>query len=160
MAAMRTEKRGWKSSARSAEKQEGPAFTIARTGQFPAMARPIRREFPGAVYHLTARPDRQEDIFPDDNREHVYLAPVGLRWHDDPYWAAECGEMRFNVTIDRDEDGVWVVECPAIPGCVSQGTTKDEALDNIAEAIKLCLEVRAEHGLPLTIETRQIDVAA
>jgi predicted RNase H-like HicB family nuclease len=68
--------------------------------------------------------------------------------------------MKFSVTIDRDEDGVWVVECPAIPGCVSQGTTKDEALENIAEAIGLCLEVRAERGLPLTIETRQIEVTA
>jgi len=68
--------------------------------------------------------------------------------------------MRFSVTIDRDEDGVWVVECPAIPGCVSQGATKDEALANIGDAIKLCLEVRAEQGLPLTIETRQIQVTA
>ncbi|MGI9165488.1 MAG: type II toxin-antitoxin system HicB family antitoxin [Pyrinomonadaceae bacterium] len=68
--------------------------------------------------------------------------------------------MKFNVTIDRDEDGVWVVECPAIPGCVSQGATKEEALENVKEAIALCLEVRAEKGLPLTIETRQIEVAA
>ena len=68
--------------------------------------------------------------------------------------------MKFNVTIDRDEDGVWVVECPSIPGCVSQGATKDEALENIKEAIALCLEVRAEKGMPLTIETRQIEVAA
>lgn len=68
--------------------------------------------------------------------------------------------MRFNVTIDRDEDGVWVVECPAIPGCVSQGDTKEEALENIKEAIALCLVVRAEQGLPLTIETRQVEVAA
>jgi predicted RNase H-like HicB family nuclease len=67
--------------------------------------------------------------------------------------------MRFSVTIDHDEDGVWIVECPAIPGCVSQGATNDEALANIAEGIKLCLEVRAEQGLPLTIETRQIEVA-
>jgi predicted RNase H-like HicB family nuclease len=67
--------------------------------------------------------------------------------------------MKFNVTVDRDEDGVWIVECPAIPGCVSQGETKDEALDSIREAIALCLEVRAEKGLPLTIETRQIEVA-
>ena len=67
--------------------------------------------------------------------------------------------MKFNVTVDRDEDGVWIVECPAIPGCVSQGKTKDEALDSIREAITLCLEVRAEKGLPLTIETRQIEVA-
>ncbi len=68
--------------------------------------------------------------------------------------------MIFNVTIDRDEDGVWIVECPSIPGCVSQGDTKDEALKNIEEAIQLCLEVRAEKGFPLTIETRQIEVAA
>jgi predicted RNase H-like HicB family nuclease len=54
--------------------------------------------------------------------------------------------MKFNVTLDRDEDGIWVVECPSIPGCVSQGATKDEALENIKEAIALCLEVRAEKG--------------
>lgn len=68
--------------------------------------------------------------------------------------------MRFNVTIDRDEDGIWVIECPAIPGCVSQGQTKEEALKNIQDAIYQCLQVRAECGLPLTIETRQIEVAA
>jgi predicted RNase H-like HicB family nuclease len=68
--------------------------------------------------------------------------------------------MIFNVTIDRDEDGVWVVECPSIPGCVSQGNTKEAALENVKDAIKLCLEVRAEKGMPLTIETRQIEVAA
>jgi len=68
--------------------------------------------------------------------------------------------MKFNVTIDRDEDGMWIVECPSIPGCVSQGTTKEEALTNVKEAIGLCLEVRAEKGLPLTIETRQVEVAA
>ena len=66
--------------------------------------------------------------------------------------------MKFAVTIDRDEDGVWVVECPAIPGCVSQGRTKEEALENIKEAIVLCLEVRAERGLPLTVETQQVEV--
>ena len=68
--------------------------------------------------------------------------------------------MKFTVTIDQDEDGVWVVECPAIPGCVSQGETKEEALANIKEAIELCLEVRAEEGMPLTMETLQIEVAA
>jgi len=68
--------------------------------------------------------------------------------------------MKFSITIDRDEDGVWIAECPSIPGCVSQGTTKDEAVENIKEAIQLCLEVRAEKGIPLTIETRQVEVAA
>lgn len=68
--------------------------------------------------------------------------------------------MIFNITIERDEDGVYIAECPSIPGCVSQGETKDEALENIKDAIKLCLEVRAEKGLPLTIETRQVEVFA
>jgi predicted RNase H-like HicB family nuclease len=68
--------------------------------------------------------------------------------------------MKFNVTIDRDEDGVWIVECPSIPGCVSQGETKDQALENIEDAITACLQVRAERGLPLTVETKQIEVLA
>ena len=66
--------------------------------------------------------------------------------------------MKLSVTIDRDEDGVWIVECPAIPGCVSQGDSKEQALANIREAIALCIDVRAEQGLPLTIETRQVEV--
>lgn len=66
--------------------------------------------------------------------------------------------MKFVITLDRDEDGVWIAECPSIPGCVSQGQTRDEALANIREAIAACLEVRAERGLPLTIETQQIEI--
>ncbi len=68
--------------------------------------------------------------------------------------------MKFTITLDRDEDGVWIAECPAIPGCVSQGVTRDEAIQNIEEAIKLCLEVRSERGMPLTIETKQIEVCS
>lgn len=68
--------------------------------------------------------------------------------------------MKFNVTIDRDEDGIWIVECPSIPGCVSQGQTKQEALENIKDAIAACLQVRAERGLPLTVETHQVEVVA
>jgi predicted RNase H-like HicB family nuclease len=67
--------------------------------------------------------------------------------------------MKFTVTIDRDESGAWIAECPSIPGCVSQGPTKSAALKNIREAIELCLEVRAERGLPLTVETKQVEVA-
>ena len=66
--------------------------------------------------------------------------------------------MKFVTTLERDEDGVWVAECPSIPGCVSQGDTRDEALTNIREAIAACLEVRAERGLPLTVETQQVEV--
>ena len=108
--------------------------------------------------------------------------------------------MKFMITLDRDEDGVWVAECPSIPGCVSQGKTRpaililaanrlkpglqtlegpfpivrspgfsrpqgrsrakmriaetrQEALDNARQAIALCLEVRAERGLALTVGT-------
>jgi len=68
--------------------------------------------------------------------------------------------VRFLVTIDRDEDGAWVVECPSIPGCVSQGATREDALENIRDAIRGCLEVRAEKGMPLTVETLQVEVTA
>ncbi len=67
--------------------------------------------------------------------------------------------MKFTVTLERDEDAVWVAECPSIPGCVSQGKSKSEALKNIREAIQACLEVRAERGLPLTVETREVEIA-
>ena len=66
--------------------------------------------------------------------------------------------MKFLVAIDRDEDGAWVAECPSIPGCVSQGKTRAEALKNVKEAIELCLEVRAEKGMPLTVETTEVEV--
>jgi predicted RNase H-like HicB family nuclease len=59
--------------------------------------------------------------------------------------------MRLLVTLERDETGMVVVECPAIPGCISQGKTEEEALANIREAIVACLEARAEHGMPLTV---------
>jgi len=68
--------------------------------------------------------------------------------------------MKFTVSIDRDEDGVWVVECPSIPGCVSQGATRGEALESIKGAIKGCLDVRSERGMPLTVETCQVEVMA
>jgi predicted RNase H-like HicB family nuclease len=67
--------------------------------------------------------------------------------------------MRFVVTVDRDEDGVYVVECPAIPGCVSQGRTEQEALESIKDAIRQCLTVRAERGLPLTVSTREVEIS-
>ena len=67
--------------------------------------------------------------------------------------------MIFTITFVQDEDGMFVVECPAIPGCVSQGSTREEAEDNIRDAIRECLAVRREQGLPLTIEVRQLEVS-
>jgi len=66
--------------------------------------------------------------------------------------------MKFIITISQDEDGMYIAECPAIPGCISQGATEQEAEKNIQEAIKDCVEVRAEKGMPLTVTTRQIEV--
>jgi len=94
--------------------------------------------------------------------------------------------MKFTVILEPEEDGGYSVICPAIPGCASQGDSLDEALNNIREAISLCLEVRgeddvplpletpaviadeieeclkdrAEEGLPLTIETREVEMGA
>ena len=67
--------------------------------------------------------------------------------------------MKFLVNLDRDETGMIVAECPAIPGCVSQGRTEQEALDNISEAIQACLEARAANGMPLTVAIRQLEVS-
>ena len=66
--------------------------------------------------------------------------------------------MKFTITIARDEDGMYIAECPAIPGCVSQGKTEEEAQANIQDAIRECLAVRSEKGMPLTVTTRQVDV--
>lgn len=66
--------------------------------------------------------------------------------------------MKLIVTLERDETGMMVAECPAIPGCISQGKTEEEALANIREAIQACLEARAANGLPLTVAIRQVEV--
>src|SRR5947199_7466169 len=94
--------------------------------------------------------------------------------------------MKFPVILEPEEDGGYYFVHPATPGCASQGDSLEEALDNIREAISLCLEVRgedkvalpletpaviaeeieeclkdrAEEGLPLTIETREVEIAA
>lgn len=67
--------------------------------------------------------------------------------------------MKFLITLFQDEDGIFIAECPSIPGCVSQGKTEQEAEKNIQEAIKVCLEVRAEKGMPLTVTTREVEVS-
>jgi predicted RNase H-like HicB family nuclease len=52
--------------------------------------------------------------------------------------------MKFPISIYQDEDGMYIAECPSIPGCVSQGRSETEAQANLADAIKECLAVRAE----------------
>ncbi len=64
------------------------------------------------------------------------------------------------VVLIADEAGGFVVECPVIPGCISQGDTREEALANIRDAIELCLENQAAEGweLPDQIEITKVAV--
>ena len=48
--------------------------------------------------------------------------------------------MKYRVLIEQDEDGVFVAEVPSLPGCISQGQTREQAIENIKEAIALYLE--------------------
>ena len=57
--------------------------------------------------------------------------------------------MEIKVIFEKDEDGMYVVTCPSLPGCVSQGKTEKEALKNIREAIRLHVRCLAGDGLPL-----------
>ena len=66
--------------------------------------------------------------------------------------------MKLLVTLEPDETGMIIAECPSIPGCVSQGRTETEALENIREAIAGCLEARAANGMPLTVAVREVEV--
>ncbi len=56
---------------------------------------------------------------------------------------------RYRVLIEQDEEGVFVAECPALPGCVSQGRTRDEALANVRDAIAGYLESLRKHNEPI-----------
>ena len=57
--------------------------------------------------------------------------------------------MKYRVLIEQDEDGVFVAEVPALPGCISQGNTRKEALRNIQEAIAVYLESLKSHNEPV-----------
>jgi predicted RNase H-like HicB family nuclease len=57
--------------------------------------------------------------------------------------------MKYRVVIEQDEDGVFVVDVPALPGCISQGQTRGEALSNIHEAIEAYLESLRDHNEPI-----------
>jgi antitoxin HicB len=57
--------------------------------------------------------------------------------------------MRYRVFIEQDEDGMYVVECPALPGCISQGVSRKEAIENIRDAIRGYLESLEKHDDPI-----------
>jgi antitoxin HicB len=62
--------------------------------------------------------------------------------------------MKFRVLLQQDEDGVMVAEVPALPGCISQGATRDEALSNIREAIAGYLDSLKAHGDSIPLPPR------
>ncbi len=63
--------------------------------------------------------------------------------------------MRYRILIEQDEDGIFVAECPALPGCVSQGKTRPEALANIRDAIRGYLASLAKHKEPVPPSIRE-----
>jgi len=68
--------------------------------------------------------------------------------------------VKFLVTLEKGEDGYYVVECPSLPGCLSQGTTTEEAMANIREAIEGILDLRRRKGLPLpSLEISEVEIA-
>ncbi len=70
--------------------------------------------------------------------------------------------MKFRVIIEPDEDGVFVAECPSLPGCVSQGSTRAEAVANVRDAIAGYLASLAKHNdpVPLPISEEVVEVPA
>ncbi len=69
--------------------------------------------------------------------------------------------MKYRVLIEQDEDGVFVADVPALPGCISQGKTRTEALHNIQEAIEAYLESLRAHDepVPASIDEEVVEVA-
>jgi predicted RNase H-like HicB family nuclease len=71
------------------------------------------------------------------------------KWHNNPYYCFIIGDlgMKYRVILEQQEEGGFTVYVPTLPGCVSQGETKEEALANIKEAIEVYLESLKERGL-------------
>ena len=70
--------------------------------------------------------------------------------------------MKYRIILEQDEDGIFVAECPSLPGCVSQGKDRKEALNNIKDAIKGYLESLKKHNEPVppSIEEEMVEVNA
>lgn len=69
--------------------------------------------------------------------------------------------MRYRILIEQDEDGIFIAQCPSLPGCVSQGITRNEALENIQDAIKGYIESLKKHNEPIppSINEEIVEVA-
>ena len=71
-------------------------------------------------------------------------------------------KMKLRIIIEQDEDGMFISECPTLPGCISQGKTRKEALENIKDAIKGYLESLKKHNEPIppTIDEEVVEINA
>ncbi len=70
--------------------------------------------------------------------------------------------MKYRILIWKDEDGAFVAECPSLPGCISQGKTRAEALDNIKDAAKGYLTSLKKHNEPIppSIDEEVVEISA
>lgn len=70
--------------------------------------------------------------------------------------------MRFRITVEQDEDQNFIAECPSLPGCVSQGSSREEAIKNIKDAIRGYLQSLKKHNEPIphSIEEETVEVNA
>lgn len=68
--------------------------------------------------------------------------------------------MKIRVIIEEDEDGIFVAECPSLPGCISQGRSREEAMYNLRDAVKGYLESLKKHNeaIPPSIYEEVIDI--
>ena len=68
--------------------------------------------------------------------------------------------MKYRILIEQDEDGTFVAECPSLPGCISQGKSRKQALENIQDAIRGYLESLKKHNEPIppSIEEEIVEV--
>ena len=70
--------------------------------------------------------------------------------------------MKYRILIEQDEDEIFVAECPSLPGCISQGNSRKEVLENIQDAIKGYLESLRKHDEPIppSIEEEIVEIAS
>lgn len=69
--------------------------------------------------------------------------------------------MKYKITIQQDEDGVFIAKCPSLPGCISQGKTRKEVLVNIKDAVRGYLQSLKKHNEPLPhVEEESVEVSA
>ena len=68
---------------------------------------------------------------------------------------------KYRIFIEQDEDGIFVAECPSLPGCISQGETRKQAVENIQDAIRGYLESLEKHDEPIppSIDEEIVEVA-